>query len=98
MKELNIYKIEFENMKGQNEEIFVIARSKEEAKEDMFEFHFWYDDEKMEFAYKKFINVTLVKNPTECEIENAKHWTIAFAHFATEQEEYYYKLKNEKNK
>ncbi|MBO5628881.1 MAG: hypothetical protein J5965_07355 [Aeriscardovia sp.] len=97
MKEFNIYKIAFENMKGENEEIFVFAENEEEA-EDMFKTNFWYDDNLMELAYKKFINVTLVKNPVEYEIENSKHWAITFGCFGADLEEYYHKLINEKNK
>ena len=97
MKEFNIYKIAFENMKGENEEIFVFAENEEEA-EDMFKLNFWYDDDLMELAYKKFINVTLVKNPAKYEIENSKHWAITFECFGADLEEYYHKLINEKNK
>ena len=92
MREINIYKITFENMKGENEEIFVFAENEEEA-EDMFKTNFWYDDNLMELAYKKFINVTLVKNPVKYEIENSKHWAITFRCFGAELEKYYHKLK-----
>ena len=97
MKEFNIYKIAFENMKGENEEIFVFAENEEEA-EDMFKTNFWYDDDLMELAYKKFINATLVKNPVEYEIENSKRWSITFGYFGANLEEHYHKLINEKNK